>query len=324
MIPNQWYAILESDEVKPGRPVGVTRLGEKLVLWRDTQGKVNCISDLCPHRFAALSLGKVSGDCVECPFHAFQFDARGQCQLIPANGKDAPFPKQMKTAAYPAHEIDGFIFIWWGKDQPAPSTPAYFDDLGGMAYATSRVAWNTHYSRAIENQLDVAHLPFVHKTTIGGGIGMLVDGPLTEWCGPDRFRVYTFNRADDGTPPRKPEQLSSAGKSFWLEFIYPNLWENHISPTVRVTVAFVPVDDEHTLVYLRFYQAFLKAPILKDIVARLAMPFNRRVLRQDQVVVETQAPKRSDLRIGEKLIQADRPIVAYRTRRRELLERADE
>jgi hypothetical protein len=54
MIPSQWYAILESDEVKRGRPLAVTRLGEKLVLWRDAPGQVTCMRNLCPHRGVAL------------------------------------------------------------------------------------------------------------------------------------------------------------------------------------------------------------------------------------------------------------------------------
>ncbi len=50
MIPNQWYAILESNDVPHGRPVGVTRMGEKLVGWRDSRGAVSIMADLCPHR----------------------------------------------------------------------------------------------------------------------------------------------------------------------------------------------------------------------------------------------------------------------------------
>ena len=55
MIPNQWYVILESKEVKPGKPIGVLRMDERLVLWRDTQGRLACSRDLCPHRGAAES-----------------------------------------------------------------------------------------------------------------------------------------------------------------------------------------------------------------------------------------------------------------------------
>jgi phenylpropionate dioxygenase-like ring-hydroxylating dioxygenase large terminal subunit len=80
----------------------------------------------------------------------------------------------------------------------------------------------------------------------------------------------------------------------------------------------VPVDDSHTLLYLRFYQSFLKIPGLGKLAARLAMPYNVKIAHEDRRVVETQLPKRSELKIGEKLVQADRVIVAYRSRRQEL------
>ncbi len=67
MIRNQWYVVLESNEVKPKKPVGVTRLGEKLVFWRDSHGKVNCLHDRCPHLGAQLCQGKVNGDNLACP-----------------------------------------------------------------------------------------------------------------------------------------------------------------------------------------------------------------------------------------------------------------
>jgi phenylpropionate dioxygenase-like ring-hydroxylating dioxygenase large terminal subunit len=320
MIPNQWYAVLESDEVKPGRPVGVTRMGERLVFWRDTHGRVNCLRDLCPHRGAALGLGTVEGDLIACPFHGFQYDASGQCRLVPANGKLAPFPKQLKAGHYPTHERDGFIFTFWGEAPEDLAPPRYFDDLAGMVSASVRVVWKAHYSRAIENQLDVAHLPFVHHDTIGRGGRTVVDGPFLEWDGPDMFYLYVFNRLDDGTPPRRPEELSKPDSSFWLEFIFPNLWQNHLGSQARVVVAFAPVDADHTLMYLRFYQSFVQAPVLDRLVARLAMPYNLRILRQDQQVVETQLPARSELKLGEKLVQADRPIIAYRRHRQELIE----
>ena len=61
MIRNQWYVVLESQEVK-AKPVGVTRMGEKLVFWRDGQGRVHCLFDKCCHRGAALSAGRCEGE----------------------------------------------------------------------------------------------------------------------------------------------------------------------------------------------------------------------------------------------------------------------
>jgi phenylpropionate dioxygenase-like ring-hydroxylating dioxygenase large terminal subunit len=74
MIPNQWYAILESNEIPKGKPVAVKRLGEMLVFWRTHDGQSACARDLCAHRGAALSRGKVHGDCVACPFHGLEYD----------------------------------------------------------------------------------------------------------------------------------------------------------------------------------------------------------------------------------------------------------
>jgi len=86
-----------------------------------------------------------------------------------------------------------------------------------------------------------------------------------------------------------------------------------------VVAAFVPVDEEHTLLYLRFYQRFLRLPLLGDLVARLAMPFNVLVAHQDRRVVQTHQPKPSALRMGEKLIRGDLPVIEYRRRREELM-----
>ena len=114
MIPNHWYAILDSKEVQPGRLTGVIRLGERIVLWRDADGQVVCMQDQCPHRGAALSVGKLAADRVVCPFHGFQYDPSGRCALIPANGRAADVPKAFQVGTLPALDRHGFIWMWWG------------------------------------------------------------------------------------------------------------------------------------------------------------------------------------------------------------------
>ncbi len=320
MIPNQWYAILESSEVRPGRTVGVTRLGEKLVLWRDSRGRITCLSDLCPHRGVALSAGRVVGDCIECPFHGFQYDATGRCQLIPANGRGARVPDVFQVRAYPARDAHGFIWIWWGQPRPELPPPPFFEDIDdSFASATFRDHWSVHYSRAIENQLDVIHLPFVHRTTIGRGNRTLVDGPLVA-LDDDELTLWVYNRVDDGTPPRRPHEIPEPKRPPFLVFRFPNIWQNRISEDFRIVLAFVPVDEENTLLYMRVYQRMVRAPILKQLVAWASMLSSIVILRQDKRVVLTQRPKRSDLKSGEKLVQGDRPIVTYRAHRQRLIE----
>ena len=324
MIPNQWYVVLESNEVKPGKPVGVRRMGEKLVFWRDVQGKVACLRDLCPHRGAALSKGTVKEDCIQCPFHGIRYDAGGRGRLIPANGRNAPVPERFHVQSYPTYEAHGFIWIWWGDVPPANlAPPPFFADIDeSFIYASARDPWPTHYSRAIENQLDVVHLPFVHYNTIGRGNRTLVHGPVTEWVNENLMFVYVHNEVDVGQKPLRPEEIVGPHGPFRLEFQFPNLWQNHISEQVRVVAAFAPVDDENTMLYLRFYQKFLRWPLLGRLFTKLAMPSNLYILHQDRRVVITQRPKRSELRMGENLIQGDRPIVEYRRRRQALINAA--
>jgi phenylpropionate dioxygenase-like ring-hydroxylating dioxygenase large terminal subunit len=260
------------------------------------------------------------------PFPRLRVRHSGRAVLIPANGRNARVPQASKVHSYPTYETHGFVWVWWGDNPPEDlQPPRFFDDIDdGFTYATIHDLWNAHYSRAIENQLDVVHVPFVHYNTIGRGIGKLVDGPGINWIDEDMFYVYAFNREDDGTPPQRPSQVPvpPTDRESKLELLFPNLWQNYISQDVRIIVAFVPVDQEHTLFYLRFYQKFLPVPVLSKLVAWVAMPFNRRVLHQDRRVVETQQPRPSGLRIGEKMIQGDRPIIEYRRRREELIEAA--
>lgn len=113
--------------------------------------------------------------------------------------------------------------------------------------------------------------------------------------------------------------LPDPSRDFRLGFIFPNLWQNYISATSRVLAAFVPVDNEHTLLYLRFYQRFIRIPLLRNLVDLLSMPFNRMIAHQDRRIVETHCPSQTGLKMGEKLIQGDLPIIEYRRRREQLL-----
>ena len=319
MIYNQWYVILESREVKANKTIKVTRLNETMVLWRDKQNKVCCIADRCCHRGASLSCGKLVNGKVECPFHGFLFDSQGKVKLIPANGKNATIPESQQVNAYITYENYGLIWIWYGDNNKKTDEPFFFKELADMSYSTFIDPWNAHYSRCIENQLDVVHLPFVHKTTIGAGNKTLVNGPVVVREG-EMITFYVDNTLDDGqTKPLKPEEIPDYEKLFHLQFHYPNIWQNFISDNMRIFAAFVPVDEEHTLNYLRNYQNFIKIPLLKQLVNYLIKLSNIVILRQDKRVVETQIPKKSEVKMDERLIMGDKPIIEYRKHREELM-----
>ena len=321
MIRNQWYAVLDSKEVKKNRPVGVLRMGERLAFWRTKENKIVCMRDLCPHRGVALSTGKLVDDHLQCPFHGFEFDSSGQCVYIPANGRNAVVPKAMWAHTYPAREAHGFIWIWWGDYGDHLPEIKFFDSIDDTyVYSTIQDHWKTHYSRAIENQLDVLHLPFVHHNTIGRGNRTVVDGPVSDCCMEDgMIQVWFSNRVDDGTPARSYKELPKPQRSPLLQFIFPNLWQNRLSDNFRLVIAFVPIDNENTKMYIRAYQNTIKSPLLKPIFSLFSNIGNYYIQWQDRRVVETQRPKPSGLKIGEHLVPGDRPIILYRKRREALM-----
>lgn len=322
MIPNQWYAILESDEIKPGQVIGVTRMGEKMVAWRNLRGELSVMSDLCPHRGVALSAGKLKGDCIQCPFHGFEFDPSGKCTLIPANGRSAEIPKAMQVRSYPVREAHGLVYLWWGEARESYPPLPFFEAIDeGMVYSTLRDPWATHYSRAIENQLDVVHLPFVHHNTIGRGNRTLVNGPLVRvehfYPQDSLLNIWVYNETDQGQKPKRASELPEPQRHPFLQFRYPNVWHNWIADDTRVFVAFAPIDESNTLMYLRFYHR-VKTPGLRQLTGWFGSLGNLVIERQDKPIVETQRPKASGLEIGEKLIPGDNPIITYRKIRQAL------
>ena len=327
MIPNQWYVILESGEIKNNQVKGFTRFGEKIVAWRDPNGKLGVFRDRCPHRGIQLCLGKVKDGHLQCPFHGFEYDSTGKCVLIPANGKASQPPDYIRANAYPVREANGFVYVWYTAD-PAkngmisgdslPEVP-WFDNLDG-SFVTSGFTnlWKAHYSRAIENQLDVVHVPFIHHTTIGRGIGPVVNGPYIKTT-ENSISFWPFNEPDKGQKPLRSDQLPEPpNKSTYLTFIFPNIWQNHIMDSMRIIVAFVPIDDNHTLFYLRTYQKMVKLPVLRNIYFVFTRIFNLVVLKQDRTVVETHQSAASSLKMDENLIPGDQPIILYRKLREKL------
>ncbi len=318
MIKNQWYVILESKELKKDKLLGLVRFSEKLVLWRDENNNITCIFDKCCHRGASLSHGKINNDHIECPFHGFQYDSSGRVVLIPANGKNKKIAENFKVNSYLAKEMYGYIWVWFGEiNDSIPEVPFFEELKTGFSYGSFSETWSVHYTRAIENQLDVVHLPFVHTNSIGRGNKTLVNGPVVKWKD-NLMTYYVKNEADHGQKPQKPNEIEDYEKLFSLQFQMPNTWQNIISDKVRIVAAFVPIDEENTKIYLRFYQSFMKTPVLKQIVNSISSISNKYILHQDRDVVLNQIPIKTELIMGENLIQGDLPIIEFRKKRQEL------
>ncbi len=354
MIRNQWYAVLASKDIKKDKAAFAERFGERLLFFRDSEGAVVCLKDKCAHRGASLSGGSARGKfalkgtfpsggsatggplkctslsggfvkdgIIRCPFHGIEYDGSGKCVHIPSEGRASKQDfRRFNLKSYPVREIGDIIFVWYG-DGPCVGEPDYFDIIEEPSFSYDQMddIWHVHYSRVIENQLDVSHLAFVHHNTIGRGNKTLCNGPKVIWLDDNTLRTSADNAPDTGQLPKPAEE--STIKSTNLTFKFPNMWLNHISDKLMILAFFIPVNEETSIISLRFYNKFTGIAPIDRFIAKTGSFMNKIIERQDKRVVETQLPKASTLYMKENLVSADFPIIEYRRRRGELIRESE-
>lgn len=290
-MPDAWYVVASSKEIGK-KPISVFLFSRKFVLWRNSTGELHMQIDVCPHRSASLSLGDVVDNCIRCPFHGFAFDAIGACSLVPETGRPAP---NLKVETHAVVESNGFV--WLKKGDDLPDSPPWFEEINdGLVSYQSIHEWPTHISRCVENQLDYAHLPFVHRKTIGRGLD--VSGTRRIDCNDRRIHMYVDQEESD-IPT--------------IQFIFPNLW----LLTIRAReffqfIAFVPMTAERTLLYLRAYQGVVTSPLIAPLLRPIFNWSNAVILNEDRRVVLSQRPLDTSDAVSEKLFPSDKAVDHFR------------
>jgi phenylpropionate dioxygenase-like ring-hydroxylating dioxygenase large terminal subunit len=158
-----WYPVAGSWMVQ-NAPVGIVRLSEKIVLWRDAEGIVQAVEDRCPHRGARLSMGWNLGDRVACWYHGVEVDGQGVMAKVPAIANCA-LEGRRKNKSYHVIERAGAIFLWFGRDDTGAPAPLDLpDELGGGEWAEilCTAHWNCNYRYAAENVMDPMHGAYLH------------------------------------------------------------------------------------------------------------------------------------------------------------------
>jgi phenylpropionate dioxygenase-like ring-hydroxylating dioxygenase large terminal subunit len=159
MFINFWYPVILSTDLTD-TPVKKRMLGLDFVVFRDAEGQAHCLSDTCVHRGGSLSGGKVKGDHIQCPYHGWEYDGKGDCKRIPSLGPDARIPMRTNIDAYPVAEKYGIVMAFLG-DLPESERPPMLE-IPEFESADWRATWIEYfvpinYERSIENGLDPAH-----------------------------------------------------------------------------------------------------------------------------------------------------------------------
>lgn len=166
-VRDLWYPVAASWEVND-TPMGITRLGENLVLWRDAAGFVHALEDRCPHRGARLSMGWNLGDRIACWYHGVEVGSDGSVKDVPAAGSSCPLIGQRCIRSYPVQEVHGALFVWFGVEADAePAALRLPLELESPEYSSflCTAAWSCNYQYALDNVMDPMHGAYLHASS---------------------------------------------------------------------------------------------------------------------------------------------------------------
>jgi len=180
VLAEYWYPVALSSEVTSA-PFKATLLDVDLVLFRSGP-QVTAALDRCPHRWVRLSAGKLVDGNLVCAFHGLAFNGQGQCVSVPAMGRSAKLPGNYRVRTFSTQLRYGMVWVCL-SDTSQATIPVYPSVAGlsdeNIGFGTVWL-WPVSAPRQIENFFDLAHLPFIHATTLGGDAHAKLTPPSIE------------------------------------------------------------------------------------------------------------------------------------------------
>ena len=160
-----WLPVLLSEEVPEpdGAPKKITVMGEELLAFRDTTGRVGVIDQRCPHRGANLWLGRNEECGIRCVYHGWKFDSTGQCVDMPTSYPDLNAKDGMRIKAYPAREWGGMIWAYMGPSEKMCELPHMEMALVPPSHRFVSKKWqDCNWVQALEGSIDTSHFTYTH------------------------------------------------------------------------------------------------------------------------------------------------------------------
>src|SRR3954447_22539158 len=171
LMRQYWLPFLYSSEVEPdGPPLRLRLLGEDLIVFRDSDGKLGLLGANCPHRGAGLFFGRNEESGLRCVYHGWKFDTTGQCVDMPSEPAESNFKSKIKATAYPCTERNGLIWTYMGpRDVPPPLPDLEFNLLPESHVAITKNLQETNWVQGLEGNIDSSHLSFLHTRLEANG-----------------------------------------------------------------------------------------------------------------------------------------------------------
>jgi phthalate 4,5-dioxygenase len=164
LMRHYWIpACLSSELPCDGAPLRLMLLGEKLIAFRDSAGRVGVMDYRCPHRCASLFLGRNEKNGLRCVYHGWKFDTEGNCVDMPSVPLSQDFKHKVRAKAYTVVECAGLVWTYMGAQAKAPPMPALETLLVPEAeIGVTCIQRDCNYLQALEGDIDTSHFGFLH------------------------------------------------------------------------------------------------------------------------------------------------------------------
>jgi len=252
LMRQYWIPACLSSELKAdGEPMRLLLLGEQLVAFRDSKGRIGIMEHRCPHRCASLFFGRNEEGGIRCVYHGWKFDVEGNCVDMPNVPPSQDFKQRVKNKAYRVVERAGFVWTYMGPRKEAPSLPNVEVLMLPEADRFTRVHQREcNWFQSLEGDIDTSHFGFLH---VGGLKVEDVDpGTIHRWGVVDRAPEYKATETEWGTM-YAAYRAADPGNYYYrfAHFMFPFItltpngsFEDQVACTLNV-----PMDDTHTMTY---------------------------------------------------------------------------
>jgi phthalate 4,5-dioxygenase len=245
-----WLPAAKSSElVADAPPLRLKLLGEQLIAFRDSAGRIGVMDHRCPHRCASLFYGRNEENGLRCIYHGWKYDVDGNCLDQPNLPPHQVFKDKVKAKAYKAAERNGLVWVYMGAKRPAPPLPALEANL--LPEAEVRIDFvqrQSNWLAGVEGELDTSHIGFLHFGSVTEGA---MQASLQRFALANRSPEYVSQETEYGAV-YAAYRPADDGNTYWRfgQFAFPcwtmppiNAFEHNI-----LNRAYVPMDDTHTMI----------------------------------------------------------------------------
>ena len=166
LFRSYWLPALLAEELpeNDGPPVRVELLSERLIAFRDTEGRYGLVDEFCAHRRVSLWFGRTEDCGIRCPYHGWKYDVTGQCTEIPSEPVDHGFARKVRLKSYPLVERGGVLWTYMGPPEQQPPLPEWeFATVPARQSFTTKRLQECNWLQAMEGGIDSSHVSFLHR-----------------------------------------------------------------------------------------------------------------------------------------------------------------